>query len=1332
MPGQTTGGLALTLAGGLIGTIIAPGIGTSIGLALGGLVGSIAFPADPLINEGPRLGDLDVTTSTPGRPRPIGYGAMRIAGNIIWALPIEEVVDEDEIGGGFFGLIPPSGINITYTYFGNFAVAFGEGPAVDVFRIWANNKLIYSKGEKHQKESGLNFRFYTGDDKQLPDGLILQNEGSRTPGFRNTVYIVFQDLLLTNYGNTLPQIQAEIVYNRTIDPQAEQSSLIEGGMDGYQNDFWAYDVRSRIAWGGDATGDPQGLRKFDMEHLMEVLQVTEAQVLVNALEDPNQPNTGIYFNHITQFHDGGLVIQTQTGSTTNSKIVSRLDSNGIETDRFPEPPYDGVINWSSTRGTTQTVPACAFGASLVATHPLYGPTYFWLGVNLFGDSFSILRYPSMGYVWDSESDPNTEVLPKGLFVRPRGIATSETPDLKTQRAAATAQTAYVTVGWTLSGQSTNYLHSISSGFGAAHIPDGVGGDRFIGVTFSTTSFTASDFFGSGEPPLRSFGTGLKYDETDGNLIFFIQRDNLDIHVTKVTPGGNVLWVSDNITSVVGTFSIDMGRDRLESGTYGFIYDDNAALLDTNTGEILFLDTGISWPYSINIFSTGVWDSRNGSFFSLSNPALPTIWYLERYTVGPESVGTIVRDVCTRLDLADADLDTTDIDPFLIPGYVISRQMNGRQAIQPLQYFYFFDGVESDFKLKFIARGNSSIRTIQQDELGFVNEQTSEYIRETRKQEVELPERFSTTYMNYLDDYQQDTQSGKRFLNPAPSMYSHDQQTLEIAGAFDPTEVKRQAEKALYTAWQERKGFEYKLAWTHLDLDPTDVVTIALDSATIRSRISTFDIVEGFAIDVTSIAEESNQFITSGTTAFAGEGGIIQTVRSNFEIAFFLVDSPHLEDTDEPLTPTILLNYWYAGGIETGTFISGTLFQSEDELVYKAISRISREMTYGFTVNALGDPPDDNPYITDRVNTIQISVVAGVGNFQSVTEAQMLDGSNQLLLLKQNGEVEVVHFTNVTTNADGTLTLDTLLRGRRGTDTMAFSHTTGEAAILVISGDRKYVPLDLAFLDTPLFYKGLGQNEFVSQSETITFTSEGRAMMPYWPSQFDFSVDGSNNITITWVRRTRINGVEVDDTDFVPLNEDSEVYELEILDGPGGSVVRTFTGITTPSQVWTAAQQTTDGFNAPAQEFTIRVYQVSGQVGRGFSREVTLGEELPFAISPADSITIGEAITVQFSLLEIGAAYAPIEEAVTIEEVASVYMPFVIDNEEAVTVGESVTLRIPLLINVEDAVTVGEAVGFGPATIEDITVGESVTLHVPLAINIEDAITVGEAVTVTLA
>lgn len=73
---------------------------------------------------------------------------------------------------------------------------------------------------------------------------------------------------------------------------------------------------------------------------------------------------------------------------------------------------------------------------------------------------------------------------------------------------------------------------------------------------------------------------------------------------------------------------------------------------------------------------------------------------------------------------------------------------------------------------------------------------------------------------------------------------------------------------------------------------------------------------------------------------------------------------------------------------------------------------------------------------------------------------------------------------------------------------------------------------------------------------------------------------------------------------VPLAEELEVYEVEILDG--AAVKRVLSTITT-NAVYTAAQQSADWGAplGPGDSLTIRIFQLSALVGRGAPETVTL-------------------------------------------------------------------------------------------------------------------------------
>jgi hypothetical protein len=90
--------------------------------------------------QGPRVNDLQISTSADGAPIPFGYATSRVGAQIIWSSGIQEHSKSTTQGGGSFG--GSSVTTTTYTYTSSFAACFGEGPGI-ITRIWADSKLVY-------------------------------------------------------------------------------------------------------------------------------------------------------------------------------------------------------------------------------------------------------------------------------------------------------------------------------------------------------------------------------------------------------------------------------------------------------------------------------------------------------------------------------------------------------------------------------------------------------------------------------------------------------------------------------------------------------------------------------------------------------------------------------------------------------------------------------------------------------------------------------------------------------------------------------------------------------------------------------------------------------------------------------------------------------------------------------------------------------------------------------------------------------------------------------------------------------------------------------------
>jgi hypothetical protein len=203
--------VVLQYAGAALGTLVGGPVGGMLGRAIGGLAGNVidqrVFGSNGKRNvEGPRLSDLRVMASEEGAAIPTLWGRMRIAGQVIWATNLEEVVStstqkQSSKGGG--GGSSATTTTTTYSYYGNFAVGLCEGEIDGIGRVWADGKNIDIEG--------YTTRLYTGTETQLPDSLISTIEGvGLAPAYRGLAYIVFEKLPLGSFGNRLPQLSFEV------------------------------------------------------------------------------------------------------------------------------------------------------------------------------------------------------------------------------------------------------------------------------------------------------------------------------------------------------------------------------------------------------------------------------------------------------------------------------------------------------------------------------------------------------------------------------------------------------------------------------------------------------------------------------------------------------------------------------------------------------------------------------------------------------------------------------------------------------------------------------------------------------------------------------------------------------------------------------------------------------------------------------------------------------------------------------------------------------------------------------------------------------------------
>ncbi|MFN3451156.1 MAG: phage tail protein, partial [Sphingorhabdus sp.] len=183
-----------------VGSALGGPIGGAIGAALGQQIDGSLFA--PAARQGSRLKELAVQTSSYGTQIPGVFGAMRVAGTVIWAT---DLIEERVKSGGGKGR--PSTVN--YSYRVSLAVALSSEPVARIGRIWADGNLIRGAGGDLKVDAQL--RFYSGYGDQQPDPLLASAEAvGQCPAHRDMAYVVFEDLQLADFGNRIPSLTFEI------------------------------------------------------------------------------------------------------------------------------------------------------------------------------------------------------------------------------------------------------------------------------------------------------------------------------------------------------------------------------------------------------------------------------------------------------------------------------------------------------------------------------------------------------------------------------------------------------------------------------------------------------------------------------------------------------------------------------------------------------------------------------------------------------------------------------------------------------------------------------------------------------------------------------------------------------------------------------------------------------------------------------------------------------------------------------------------------------------------------------------------------------------------
>ncbi|QDG74461.1 glycoside hydrolase/phage tail family protein [Labrenzia sp. PHM005] len=567
----------------------------------------------------------------------------------------------------------------------------------------------------------------------------------------------------------------------------------------------------------------------------------------------------------------------------------------------------------------------------------------------------------------------------------------------------------------------------------------------------------------------------------------------------------------------------------------------------------------SFPYYLNVWS----DGNNWPYGH---------WVQGKF--GVVELADLIKHICAQVGFTAVDVSLLEAT---VTGWLRPDLASPRDQIEVLAQLYRFDAVESEGLIKFIPRGLAPEDEIEAKDLAAPDRQNADWSI-TRAQETDLPVRAMLVYWDAEGDYRQTSSAAGRLVA------SSDRVTrLSAPAVIDPGIAGGMIEDWLYGEWAGREQAGFALPPSLIRFDPADVVSVEIAARARDMRLSR--IVDGGARHCEAVSVETSRYRPTRTDP-PPPPAPPPPIPTYGDAVLEVLDLPVIEETQIEHRP------WLASFADPWAGV--TVLEGS-----RIVGQVVAQATLGITST---DLYSGTPYRFDRANSVTVKL--SHGTLASASEETLLAGpENALAIRNGDGDWEILQFAEAELVAPQTWQLSTLLRGRRGTE-----HAMRDP---VPAGSR-VVLLDEALtqVDVPLSDRGIpriwdfGPSPLQSTDPTFKSRSnsfEAVALKPFAPVHLRGQRDLTGNLTISWIRRTRRNGTWANGSD-VPLHEDSERYDLEILSG--STVVRTITGLAAPSHTYTAADQAAN-FGSVQASVQVRVTQISGTVGRGIPTEKNL-------------------------------------------------------------------------------------------------------------------------------
>jgi hypothetical protein len=544
---------------------------------------------------------------------------------------------------------------------------------------------------------------------------------------------------------------------------------------------------------------------------------------------------------------------------------------------------------------------------------------------------------------------------------------------------------------------------------------------------------------------------------------------------------------------------------------------------------------------------------------------------------------------TLADVAEAICEAGGIDPLTnlsstalvsdgVRGYLVNRESSCWDALKPLLPVFGVDAAEVSGQIRFYRRSQTMRSTFVPGDMGahVYGDSPPEKFLFRRDPDVTLPQETSITFTDPDRDYQPNTASSSRTEGNAKSNLAVD---LPLVMTAD--EGASVAALMHWDAWLGRTGISFALTDSWISLATGMAYGIPIAEQVVPYRITRKLRGANGIIEVEAVSDESVTY----TANVAGTSGLPPDDPSTdfADTRLFLLDMAILDDGHDDYGFYIAM-----AGTEHG-WTRARIQASDDGITFEAIADLDQETVAGDVTGTLAAGTTTGLDDTlDTTSTLTVVLLHDQMELESATDAE-LDAGKNLAFVGKDGLGEYLQFKTATFVSGSTWQLTNLRRGRKGTDFAIGTHASGEEFALVDGAYRITQPL--AQWGNEYSFRGVTLHQEVADAAIQTFTNTGEGKRPYSPVNVEGTWDGSNNLTVTWDSRSRLDagGLGIDD---------NAEWDIEF----DGSPDHTET-VVAEAATFSAAEQTAAGLT-PGDTVTGRVRQTS-DVNDGRWREFTI-------------------------------------------------------------------------------------------------------------------------------